>query len=339
MTPIKKVIYKKNIILKPIWLMRQAGRYLPEFRKIRKKNLNFIKLCLNPQKVKEITLQPIVRYNFDAAIIFSDILMVPYGLGQSIEFVKNFGPQLGSINLENIKNCTLEDFKKKLNPVYRSIYQVKKSNLIKNKDLIGFIGGPWTVLVYMLNRTSPKRRLKKILSDKPLIVDLLQYINKYLEAHIHYQIKNGADIIQIFDSWAGLVNEKNLEEFIYNPTKKIVKTTQAFKTPCICFPRNIKNYKDYVNFIKPNVINIDYNVNPESIVNNINIPVQGGMDPRILLSNKKKVEKFTNYYLSIFKNHPYIFNLGHGVLPQTSPSMIQYLLKLVRKFNERSSKS
>ena len=110
-------------------------------------------------------------------------------------------------------------------------------------------------------------------------MDLLKYINKYLQAHAKYQIKNGADIIQIFDSWAGLVKEKDLEEYIYGPTKELVKNIQSLKTPCICFPRNIKNYKNYVNVIKPNVINIDYNVNPKEIVKNINIPVQGGMDP------------------------------------------------------------
>ena len=141
--------------------MRQAGRHLPEFRKIRVKKPNFIQLCLDPKKVKEITLQPIKRYNFDAAIIFSDILIVPYGLGQSVKFIKNFGPQLGSLNLNKIRNYKLEIFKKKLAPVYKSLNQVKRSNLIEGKDLIGFIGGPWTILTYMLNKSSPKNKLKK----------------------------------------------------------------------------------------------------------------------------------------------------------------------------------
>ncbi len=337
MTPIKKVIIKKDVSIKPIWLMRQAGRYLPEFREIRKENPDFIKLCLNQKKAKEITLQPIKRYDFDAAIIFSDILMVPYGLGQSVKFRKNFGPQLGSLNFENIMNYEANDFKRKLYPVYKSISLVKKSKLMDKKDLIGFIGGPWTILLYILNRTSPKRKLKKALSDKPLIIDLLKYINKYLKLHIQNQIKYGADIIQIFDSWAGLVNEKNLEDYIYNPTRKLVKEIKNLKTPSVCFPRNINNYKDYTDIIKPSVINIDYQTNPKNIIKHINIPIQGGMDPRVLLTNKKRLEKITNYYLRTFENHPYIFNLGHGVLPQTDPIMIEYLVKLVRKFNERAS--
>ena len=337
MTPLTKVIKNKDKSTKPLWLMRQAGRHLPEFRIIRKKNPNFINLCLDTDKVKDITLQPIKRYNLDAAIIFSDILMVPFGLGQTVEFKKNFGPLLGPITSDEIKICNLKTFRKKLEPIYNSIYKVKKDKILKNKDLIGFVGGPWTILVYMLNKSSPKRKLNKIFSDKFLIKDLLKYINKYLIFHIQNQIKSGANIIQIFDSWAGLVGERNLNEYIYEPTKKLVKFTKSLNTPCICFPRNIKNYVNYTNTIKPDAINIDYNVNPKDIIKNISIPIQGGMDPKILLTSKKNLEKITNYYLSVFENHPYIFNLGHGVLPQTDPNMIQYLIKIVRKFNERSS--
>ena len=339
MTPIQKVINKQSKIIKPIWLMRQAGRYLPEFRKIRRKNPDFIKLCLNPQKIKEITLQPIKRYNLDAAIIFSDILMVPYGLDQSVEFKKNFGPILGPINFKQIKRYSNLDFKKKLDPIYKSINLVNSDKLINKKDLIGFVGGSWTLLIYMLNKSSPKKKLKKILSDKPLVLDMIKVINKFLKLHIENQIKSGVDIIQIFDSWAGLVKEKDLEDYIYNPTKNLVKFTKSIKKPCICFPRNIKNYYDYTEIVKPHVINIDYNVNPEKIAKNINIPIQGGMDPRVLLTNKKNLEKVANHYLNIFKNHPYIFNLGHGVLPQTDPNMGDYLIKIIRKFNERSSKN
>ena len=339
MSPLQNVIYRKKKSIKPIWLMRQAGRYLPEFRKIRKKNTDFIKLCLNTQRIKEITLQPIKRYDLDAAIIFSDILMVPYGLGQSVEFKKNFGPILGSISLNQIKEYPKLQFKKNLDSIYRSINLVRNDSLINKKDLIGFVGGPWTLLIYMLNKNSPKKKLKKILSDKPLILDMIKYINVFLEQHIKYQIKNGVDIIQIFDSWAGLVREKDLEDFIYNPTKKLVKFTKLINKPCICFPRNIKNYYEYTKIVKPNVINIDYNVDPEKIAKKISIPIQGGMDPKVLLTNKKNLEKVANHYLNVFENHPYIFNLGHGVLPQTDPNMIDYLIKIIKKFNEKSSKN
>ena len=339
MSPLQKVINKKSKLIKPIWLMRQAGRYLPEFRKIRKKNPDFIQLCLDSKKVKEITLQPIKRYDLDAAIIFSDILMVPYGLEQSVEFKKNFGPKLGLINIDHIRKYPKLDFKKKLEPIYKSISLVSNNKLMSKKDLIGFIGGPWTLLIYMLNRHSPKNKLQKVLSDKPLLLDMIKYINVFLEQHIKYQIKSGADIIQIFDSWAGLVKEKDLEDFVYSPTKKLVKFTKSINKPCICFPRNIINYSDYTEIVKPNVISIDYNVNPAKIARDINIPIQGGMDPKVLLTNKKNLEEVAKHYLNTFKNHPYIFNLGHGVLPQTDPNMVEYLIKIIRKFNERSSKN
>ncbi len=339
MSPLKKVINKKDKLIKPIWLMRQAGRYLPEFINIRKKNSNFIKLCLDEKKVKEITLQPLKRYKLDAAIIFSDILMVPYALGQSVKFIKNFGPHLGLLNLKEVKNYSSKNFEEKLKPVYKSIRLVKKDKIIKGKDLIGFIGGPWTILVYMLNKNSPKKKLRKILSDKSLVMDIMKYINKFLELHIKNQIKNGVNIIQIFDSWSGLVKEKDLEDLIYNPTKKLVRFTQSLSTPCICFPRNIKNYTEYTKLVKPDVISIDYNVDPRKIIKNIEIPIQGGMNPSVLLTNKKNLVKVANNYLNTFKEHPYIFNLGHGVLPQTDPNMVEYLIKIVRKFNERSSKN
>ena len=152
MTPIKESIINKKTKNKPIWLMRQAGRYLPEFRKIRKLNPNFINLCLNDNLSSKITLQPLQRFKLDAAIIFSDILMIPYGLNQEVKFKKNFGPELGSLNLDKISNINEIDFLKKLDPIYKSIKKVKKNFLTNNKDIIGFIGAPWTLLVYMINK-------------------------------------------------------------------------------------------------------------------------------------------------------------------------------------------
>ena len=167
MTPIQETIINKKTTNKSIWLMRQAGRYLPEFREIRKANPNFINLCLNENLSSEITLQPLKRFELDAAIIFSDILMVPYGLNQKVEFKKNFGPELGPINLEKISNINEKDFIKKLYPIYKSIKKVKENELTKNKDVIGFVGAPWTLLVYMINKHSPKKELiKDLFKDK-----------------------------------------------------------------------------------------------------------------------------------------------------------------------------
>jgi len=161
MTPIQETILNKKTTNTPIWLMRQAGRYLPEFREIRKTNQNFINLCLNENLSSEITLQPLKRFELDAAIIFSDILMLPYGLNQEVEFKKDFGPQLGPLSLDKISKVDEIYFIKKLYPIYKSIKKVSENNLIKNKNLIGFVGAPWTLLVYMINKHSPKKKLNK----------------------------------------------------------------------------------------------------------------------------------------------------------------------------------
>ena len=333
MSPIEEVIINKKSNINPIWIMRQAGRYLPEFREIRKKNPDFIKLCLNEKLSSEITLQPLKRFDLDAAIIFSDILMLPYGLNQRVEFKKGIGPILGDLNLENISKLTEEDFVEKLKPVYKLINLVKSSEITKNKSTIGFVGAPWTLLVYMINKESPKLGLKKtFFENKGSIDKTLMIIEKFLKIHIKHQIENGAQIIQIFDSWAGLLNEKDLQNYIYKPTLNLVEYIKSFNIPVICFPRNIKNYKNYCNIVNPSVICIDYNTDPKEISKDIEIPVQGGMDPKVLLTDKENLKKEANKYLDIFNDHPYIFNLGHGVLPETDPQMMDYLVKMVKDY-------
>ena len=333
MTPIQETIINKKTTNSPIWLMRQAGRYLPEFREIRKLNLNFINLCLNENLSSKITLQPLKRFELDAAIIFSDILMLPYGLSQKVEFKKDFGPQLGLLNLDKISKVDEVDFIHKLHPIYKSIKKVSEDSIIKNKNLIGFVGAPWTLLVYMINKCSPKKKLiKDFFKDEFLINRVLIILEKFLKLHIDQQIKNGANIIQIFDSWAGLLEEKDLPNYVYIPTLNLVDYVKSLNIPVICFPRGIKNYKNYCDIVKPDVINIDYNVNPISICNEIKIPVQGGLDPKTLLTDKENLKKETKRYLDIFKDHPYIFNLGHGVLPETDPKMVDYLVKMVKDY-------
>jgi len=333
MTPIQETILNKKTTNTPIWLMRQAGRYLPEFREIRKNNPDFVKLCLNETLSSEITLQPLKRFELDAAIIFSDILMLPYGLNQKVEFKKDFGPQLGDLSLEDLANINETDFLKKLDPVYKSIKKVSEQNLINNKNLIGFVGAPWTLLVYMINKRSPKKELlKKIFEDKILIKKIILVLDKFLKIHIDQQIKNGANIIQIFDSWAGLLDENDLPNYVYNPTLSLVNYIKSLNVPVICFPRGIKNYKNYCDIVNPDAVNIDYDVDPTSVCKSINIPVQGGLDPKVLLTDISNLKKQALKYLNIFKDHPYIFNLGHGVLPETNPEMVDYLVKIVKDY-------
>ena len=325
-------IKEKKTSYTPIWFMRQAGRYLPEFREIRKNNPNFIDLCLNPSLVNEITLQPLKRFDIDAAIIFSDILMIPYGLGQKVEFKKGVGPILENINLDNIINTDPIDFVQKLQPVYKGMEKVK--NNLKEKPLIGFVGAPWTLLLYMLNKGSPKNNfdLNKITQDKFLVNRLLKKLEEMICLHIDKQIEAGANIIQIFDSWAGLLPKKELPNYCYIPILKIVEHVKSKKIPVICFPKGIgENYLDFCSTVKPDCISIDYEVDPKWIKEKLNgTPIQGGLDPKILLDDQEKIKKNTEKYLNIYKDYPYIFNLGHGVLPEIKPETIEYVIQIVR---------
>ena len=333
MSPIKEVILNKKTNINPLWIMRQAGRYLPEFREIRKKNPDFIKLCLNENLSSEITLQPLKRFDLDAAIIFSDILMLPYGLHQKVEFKKNFGPILGKFDLNRTSKLDDIDFVEKVYPVYKAINLVSKNKLTENKSTIGFVGAPWTLLVYIINQQSPKLKLKdNFFKDEFLINRILIILEKFLKIHIKNQIENGAEIIQIFDSWAGLLDEKDLPNFVFIPTLNIVEYIKTLNVPVICFPKGIKNYKNFCEIVKPDVICIDYDIDPIKISKEIDIPVQGGLDPKILLTDKENLKKNIIKYLDIFKDHPYIFNLGHGVLPNTDPNMMEYLVKTVKDY-------
>ena len=333
MKPLDKILISNDTSYNPIWIMRQAGRYLPEFREIRKKNPNFINLCLNSELSSKITLQPLRRFDLDAAIIFSDILMLPFGLGQTVEFKKNFGPKLGDLDLNQITTIDEDDFVERIINVYKAIKIVSSDPILNNKNTIGFVGAPWTLLVYMINQQSPKKNLKdNFFKDKFLINKILTTIEKFLKIHIKNQIDNGADVIQIFDSWAGLLEERDLSKYVYEPTLRLVNYVKSLNVPVICFPREIKNYKEFCDIVKPNVVSIDYNINPRKILSDIKIPIQGGLDPKILLSNKETIKKEASKYLDIFKDHPYIFNLGHGVLPETDPNMFDYLVKTVKNY-------
>jgi len=332
MTPIKECLINSKTDLIPIWLMRQAGRYLPEFREIRKNNPNFINLCLNSKLSKEITLQPIKRFDFDAAIIFSDILMIPYGLGQKVEFKKNFGPNLEDFDINKLLEIDEEAFTKNLSPIYQLLNDLKKSEDLKTKDIIGFVGAPWTLLVYMINKVSPKNGLiTNFFSDIFLINNLLKTLDKFIKIHIKNQVNAGASIIQIFDSWSGLINS-DLDKYLYNPTLSLVNYTKSLGVPVICFPRGISDYKKFCQIIKPSMVNIDYNTNPKTLIDKIEIPIQGGLDPKVLLTDNENLKNEVTKYLDLFKDHPYVFNLGHGILPETKIETVKELVKIVRNF-------
>jgi len=335
MTRLTNCLLKKDYSCLPIWFMRQAGRYLPEFRKIRLKNKNFIKLCLNSSLSSEITLQPLKRFKLDAAIIFSDILIVPYALGQNVIFKTGRGPLLSTFNLNYFLKNKKKKFIQKLNPVYESI-KITRNNLDKKKSLISFVGAPWTLIVYMFGLKSSKNKINliKLRKNENEIKIVLDKIISYLCNHIINQIKAGADVVQIFDSWAGLIPQKNLFNYCYEPNKKIVDFCKKNKIPVICFPKGIKkNYIDFAAIVNPDCLSLDYDIDPTWAKNNLNkFCLQGGMDPKILFKDENQIFKEVDKYLDVFKDHPYIFNLGHGLLPGTNPDILQKVVERVNNF-------
>ncbi len=334
MNSLKEILINKKIC-KSIWFMRQAGRYLPEFRKIRSLNPDFIELCLNSELSSEITLQPIKRFNLDSAIIFSDILMVPYALNQKVNFVKDKGPILEIFDKEKFLNNDKESFIKKLEPVYEAI-RITRKKLKKTKSLIAFVGAPWTLMIYMLGvkKGNESIDLKKIRKNSSEINLILRNLHNFLCVHIENQIDAGADVIQIFDSWAGLIKQEDLLNFCYTPNLKIVEFCKKRKIPVICFPRGInKNYKEFNNIVKPNGLNLDYDIDPDWAKENLlNVVLQGGLDPKVLLSSEQDILYNAKKYLDVFKNLPYVFNLGHGLLPETEPDKVIKLIKFYREY-------
>jgi uroporphyrinogen decarboxylase len=335
MTRLTNCILNKDPSCVPLRFMRQAGRYLPEFRQIRSQNKNFIKLCLNSNLSSEITLQPLKRFNLDAAIIFSDILMIPFALGQDVRFEKDIGPILSSFNLQFFLNNSKSSFIEKLSPVYEAI-KITRNKLDKKKSLISFIGAPWTLIVYMFGLKKSKNQIdvNELKKQESKIKMVLKEINQYLCAHIANQIQAGADTVQIFDSWAGLIPNEKLFDYCYEPNNKIVDFCKKKKIPVICFPRGInKNYLEFANIVKPDCLSLDYEIDPMWVKQNLgDYCIQGGPDPKILFKKEDEMIRVVDKYLNIFKERPYIFNLGHGLLPETNPEVLQKIVERVNNF-------
>jgi uroporphyrinogen decarboxylase len=335
MTRLKNCLLKKDSSCVPVWFMRQAGRYLPEFREIRLKNKNFIKLCLNSNLSSIITLQPLKRFNVDAAIIFSDILMVPFALGQNVVFEKETGPKLSLFNLQSFLNNDKKIFTQRMDAIYQAIKLTRK-NLNKDKSLISFIGAPWTLIIYMFSLKAQKNQIdfKKLKSAESEIKIVIESIVDFLCLHILNQFKAGSDVVQIFDSWAGLIPEEKLFDYCFEPNRKIVEFCKKNNIPVICFPRGIKI--DYLNFaerVNPDCLSLDYDVDLNWAKSNLNkFCLQGGMDPKILFKEETEVFKEVDKHLNMFKDQAYIFNLGHGLLPETNPDVLKKVVERVNNY-------
>ena len=332
MSKLLNCLINKDASCVPVWFMRQAGRYLPEFRQIRLQNPNFLDLCFNSDLATEITLQPLKRFNLDAAIIFSDILVIPHALGQQIEFKEKEGPRCSNFNIDIFLEVKEKDFLSKLKPIYEAIKKTR-TTLSKEKSLIAFVGAPWTLIIYLYNLKSLNNMKKQIkIKSKDEIKLVLKKLDEFLKIHILYQKEAGADVVQIFDSWSGLIRKEDLDEYCFKPNMSLVNFCKINKIPSICFPKGLKNnYKEFIKKVKPDAINIDQDIDPVWAKNNLtNICIQGGMNPELLLKNGEIALKETEKYLETFKNFPYIFNLGHGILPNTNPEKDK---KIVDKVN------
>ena len=261
--------------------------------------------------------------------------MTPYALGQNITFIKDEGPKLDEFKVDVLMQNNKEKFSQKLGPVYKAI-EITRKKLEKNKSLICFIGAPWTLLVYMfgLKKDNNNLDLDKYKKYKKQIKQIIIELNDYLCIHINSQINAGADVVQIFDSWAGLILPEDLPNYCYIPNLKIVDFCKERKIPVICFPKGInEGYKEFNNVVKPDGINLDYDIDPVWAKENLlNVVLQGGLSPKVLLLSDKKILQKTKKYLDVFRELPYVFNLGHGLIPETDPDKVKKLIEFYREY-------
>ncbi len=319
----------------PIWLMRQAGRYLPEYREVRAKAGSFLNLCYNPELATEVTLQPIRRFGFDAAIVFSDILVVPHALGQHVEFQEGEGPKLHPIvNAADLATLSAKDASKRFDAVYEAIARIV-SSLGGQTPLIGFCGAPWTVATYMAEGGgSPDQRAAKLMAyrDPQAFKAMLDLLVETSSAYLIGQIDAGARALQIFDSWAGSLADNDFTSFVIEPTAEIVRRVKSIHPtiPIIGFPRgSAANYARYASATGVDALGCD-TAAPLDLISGMGLPVQGNLDPLLLLAGGDAMERRVKAILNALSSKPYIFNLGHGILPDTPIENVERLTALVR---------
>lgn len=321
----------------PAWLMRQAGRYLPEYRALRAEAGGFWDLVYNPAFATEVTLQPIRRFDLDAAIIFADILVVPHALGQEIVFTKGEGPSLTPLrSFDDLKALNPAKLMHKAAPVCETVAKVK-AGLPDHVTLIGFAGAPWTVAAYMLEGHGSKDFLeaKTVAYQNPdMMAALIDMLVSATATYVLAQIKAGAEVIQIFDSWAGVLNEQDFKNWVIKPTRQLVKLIreQAPDVPIVGFPRGAGTYyQDYVEATKVTAVQVDTTMAMSHAQKLAGIvPVQGWMDPAALVTGGATLDKAVDQLKEGMNGLPWIFNLGHGVVPQTPPEHVEQLLTRLR---------
>ena len=322
----------------PLWLMRQAGRYLPEYRALRQKIGNFLDLCLDPKLASEVTLQPIRRFGFDAAIIFSDILVVPYALGQRVAFTAADGPRLDAIcDAEGLRRLRRELDHARLAPVYETIARVR-SDLPADVTLLGFCGAPWTLATYMIAGAGTPEQIpaRKFSYRAPeLLVELLDILVDASASYLIRQFEAGVDAVQIFDTWAGVLPDDEFERCCVKPCARIIAAVRA-QIPTakfIGFPRGAgARLKRYIETVSVDAVGLDWTIDLAFARDELQRrkPVQGNLDPVALLVGGGSLDRSVDQILENFKAGPFIFNLGHGVLPDTPVAHVEQLVARIR---------
>ena len=322
----------------PLWLMRQAGRYLPEYRAVRAEVGSFLDLCHDPKRAAEVTLQPIRRFDFDAAIVFSDILMVPLALGRDVRFVEGEGPRLDPIDADGIRSLGAASVATALEPVFETIVRVRDS-LATEKTLIGFCGAPWTVATYMVaGRGTPDQAPARMLAARePEVFQSL--IDRLVEASVISlagQLEAGADVVQIFDSWSGVLNEADFDRWSIAPTREIVRRLRELVPGAriIGFPKGAGlRLERYARETGIDGIGIDWTTPLDHARVRLQpfVAVQGNLDPIVLVAGGPVLDRAIDAILGGLSGRRFIFNLGHGILPETPIGHVEHLVKRVRE--------
>ena len=337
--PLLRVLGREHEETPPVWMMRQAGRYLPEYRAVREKAGGFLDLCFNPELAAEVTLQPVRRFGFDAAILFSDILIVPLALGRKVEFLVGEGPKLEPLaNAESLSSLHETIDGKVLAPIYETVSRVK-SQLDSKTTLIGFCGAPWTVATYMVagEATSDQAPARLFALRDP--VGFGRLIDRLVEGSIEYlvgQLKAGAEVVQIFDTWAGVLGPDQFDKWCIQPTQKIVEGVrrQVPGAKIIGFPRGVNALAlAYADMTSVDGIGIDWTYEREIARDMLQprVAVQGNVDPLALLAGGEALDREVDDVMATLGGGPLIFNLGHGILPPTPIAHVERMLKRVRR--------
>lgn len=335
--PLLRVLSGERQTVPPIWMMRQAGRYLPEYRAVREKAGGFLDLCFNPELAADVTLQPVRRFGFDAAILFSDILVIPLALGRRLWFVEGEGPRLDPMDAKSVKALRPQADGKTLSPIYETVRRVK-SELSPETALIGFCGAPWTVATYMVaGRGTPHQAPAKALAaaDPAAFAHLIDCL---VEASVDYlgrQLEAGADVVQIFDTWAGTLPPDDFERWCVQPTKRLVAKLRR-KHPgarVIGFPRGAGDgIPRYVDETKVDAVSLESEIDRDFARTEIQsrVPVQGNVDPMILLEGGARLDREVDDVLEKLGQGPLVFNLGHGITPPTPIAHVERMIARVR---------